>query len=266
MTAGPLDHRAVGRLWDAAAPAWTRLARAGYDVYRDHLNTPAFLDMLPDVQGLSGLDIGCGEGHNTRLVAGRGAAMTAIDISPAFIRAARQLEHAEPLGIRYQVASAVALPFPDETFDFATAFMSLQDVPETETVLAEAARVLLPGGFLQFSICHPCSDTPHRRPLKDEQGREYAVEIGRYFEEDETEITEWLFSSAPPEAKAGLTPFRLPRIHRTLSRWLNAIVDAGLRVERAGEPSIDDETATPGPVIEDTRVVPYFLHLRCRRD
>ncbi len=265
MTDGPLDHRAVGRLWDATAPAWTRLARAGYDVYRDHLNTPALLAMLPNVDGLAGLDIGCGEGHNTRLLAGRGAAMTAIDISPRFIRAARELEDAEPLGIRYQVASAVALPFPDDSFDFTTAFMSLQDVPETEAALAEAARVLKRGGFLQFSICHPCSDTPHRRPLKDEQGREYAVEIGRYFEEEDPEIVEWLFSSAPPEAKTGMPPFRLPRIHRTLSRWLNAIVEAGFCLERAAEPSIDDDFARPCPTIEDTRVVPYFLHLRCRR-
>ena len=42
--------------------------RAGYDHYRDGLNTPAFLAMLPETRGLSGLDIGCGEGHNTRLL------------------------------------------------------------------------------------------------------------------------------------------------------------------------------------------------------
>jgi trans-aconitate methyltransferase len=41
----------------------------GHDIYRDHLNTPAFFAMLPDVEGLAGLDIGCGEGHNTRLLA-----------------------------------------------------------------------------------------------------------------------------------------------------------------------------------------------------
>ncbi len=52
------------------------VARAGYDVFRDHLNTPAFFALLPDVAGLSGLDIGCGEGHNTRLLARRGARVT----------------------------------------------------------------------------------------------------------------------------------------------------------------------------------------------
>ena len=37
--------------------------------------------MLPDVRGLLGLDIGCGEGHNTRLLAGRGARVVAVDIA-----------------------------------------------------------------------------------------------------------------------------------------------------------------------------------------
>ena len=62
------------------------LSRAGYDVYRDYLNTPAFFAILPDVRGLIGLDIRCGEGHNTRLLAHRGARVMGIDASPTFIR------------------------------------------------------------------------------------------------------------------------------------------------------------------------------------
>jgi len=147
-----MNHEEAGRLWNANAETWTRLARAGYDVYRDRLNTPAFFDLLPDVAGLSGLDIGCGEGHNTRLLAGRGARMSAVDISEVFIGHAQKTEDDEPLGIDYQIASAVDLPFADGSFDFATGFMSFMDVPETNRVIAEAFRVLRPGGFLQFTV------------------------------------------------------------------------------------------------------------------
>ena len=259
-----LSHREVGALWERSAQAWTRLARAGFDVYLDRVNTPAFLEMLPDVAGQRGLDIGCGEGHNTRLVLARCASMTAVDISRSFARAARNgTGGEEPL--LTGVASATTLPFADATFDFATAFMSLQDVPETEVALREAARVVRPGGFFQFSICHPCSDTPHRRHIRDAEGRDVAIEIGRYFDDESIEIAEWTFSAAPPEARAGLDPFRLPRIHRTLSRWLNAIVDAGFRLERFGEPVADGETAQKWPGVADTQVVPYFLHIRCRK-
>jgi 2-polyprenyl-3-methyl-5-hydroxy-6-metoxy-1,4-benzoquinol methylase len=94
----------VGRFWDANAEAWTQLARAGYDTSRDFVNTPAFLAMLPEVRGLAGLDIGCGEGHNTRLLARRGARMSAFDIAATFLRYAQDAEAQKPLGIDYLVA------------------------------------------------------------------------------------------------------------------------------------------------------------------
>jgi SAM-dependent methyltransferase len=93
-----MDHREVGRFWEENAEAWTALSRAGYDVFRDYLNTPAFMEMLPSVDRLAGLDIGCGEGTNTRTVAESGARMTAIDIAPTFIERAKEEERKSPLG------------------------------------------------------------------------------------------------------------------------------------------------------------------------
>jgi ubiquinone/menaquinone biosynthesis C-methylase UbiE len=235
-----MDHQQAGRYWNANAKTWTALARAGYDVYRDHLNTPAFFALLPDVTGLRGLDIGCGEGHNTRLLAQRGARMDAIDIAEDFVAAAARSETEQPLGIGYRVASAVALPYDDAMFDFATAFMSLMDLPETGQALAEAHRVLRPGGFLQFSITHPCFDTPLRRNLRDAQRRTYAIEVGDYFRRIDGRIEEWLFKSAPHALRAELPKFKVPRFNRTLGEWLNMLVDAGFRLERVAEPRPDD--------------------------
>ena len=67
-----MNHREVGKIWDENAANWSKLNRMGCDLYRDYVNTPAFLSMLPDVKGLKGLDIGCGEGYNTRQVAKKG--------------------------------------------------------------------------------------------------------------------------------------------------------------------------------------------------
>jgi ubiquinone/menaquinone biosynthesis C-methylase UbiE len=260
-----MDHNEAGRLWNASAESWTKLARAGYDVYRDHLNTPAFFAMLPDVEGLSGLDIGCGEGFNTRLLAERGARVNAIDISPVFISYAQRAEMETPRGIAYQVASAVDLPFADASFDFAVAFMSLMDVPETNRVLAEAHRVLKPGGFLQFSIAHPCYDTPCRRNLRDENHRTYAIEVAKYFEGSDGEVDEWLFKAAPAQARQGLRRFSIPRFRRTLSFWLNLLIDTGFRLEHVEEPRPSDETVAACPDLQDAQVVAYFLHMRVRK-
>jgi hypothetical protein len=46
-----MNHREVGRYWEDNAAVWTELARQGWDVYRDELNTPAFFELLPDVSG-----------------------------------------------------------------------------------------------------------------------------------------------------------------------------------------------------------------------
>ncbi|MCK4593485.1 class I SAM-dependent methyltransferase, partial [bacterium] len=194
-----MDSVEVGRYWDANAPVWTRLVRMGCDVYRDHFNTPAFLEMLPEVDGRTGLDIGCGEGYNTRKVAELGARMVGIDIAPTFIKHAREVDSPEPLGIDYQVADGCSLPFALEAFDFVVAFMCLMDIPDQERVFAKVYRVLRHGGFFQFSITHPCTDTPYRRWVEDESGRRVALACGGYFHETEGEIVEWMFSQTPPE-------------------------------------------------------------------
>ena len=116
-----MSARSVADCWEGNAETWTKYSRAGYDVYRDALNTPAFLDLLPPVRGLSGLDVGCGEGANTRAVARLGAQMTGLDIAPTFIRHARETEERDSLGVTYVVGDAQAIDFHGETFDFVTA-------------------------------------------------------------------------------------------------------------------------------------------------
>jgi len=260
----PMDLTDVRKYWEANAENWTRLSRAGYDVYRDAVNTPAFLAMLPPVSGLAGLDIGCGEGANTRQVARLGARMYAIDVAPTFIRHARAEEEREPLGIEYQVADGRALPFADGSFDFATAFMSLMDMPDQARALAEAARVLRPGGFLQFSILHPCFVPPHRRVVRDAAGRTLAIEVARYFE-SQAYIDEWIFSAIPAEQRAGVEPFRIPVFHNPLSRWVEFICAARLVIEKFGEPSASPEVAAAVPQVADTQVAPLFLHVRASK-
>jgi ubiquinone/menaquinone biosynthesis C-methylase UbiE len=260
-----VNHNEVRRYWNGNAETWTRLARAGYDVYRDHLNTPAFFAMLPPVAGMAGLDIGCGEGYNTRLLAGRGAKVTAIDVADTFVEKARAEEQAAPQGITYFIASAVDLPFPSDCFDFATGFMSFMDIPETVRVIGEAQRVLRPGGFLQFSITHPCFDLPHHRNLRNEDGITYAYELGDYFRNLHGDVAEWTFSAAPLAVKQGVPKFKVPRFTHTLSEWLNMLIDAGFILERVGEPRPSDETVQALPSLQDAQVVAYFLHLRVRK-
>jgi len=255
----------VARYWEANAETWTRHARAGYDVYRDALNTPAFLAMLPPVRGLRGLDIGCGEGSNTRKLAELGARMHAIDIAPTFIRHAQAAERADPRRIIFRTADALALPFADRSFDFATAFMALMDLPDQERALREARRVLRPGGFLQFSLLHPCFAPAHRRVLRRRDGTVRAIEVAGYFEPADGRVERWRFSALSRKERARAAPFRVPRFHRTLSEWVRMIRRAGLVIEAFGEPRAARGRGGAERVVADTRVAPLFLHILATR-
>jgi ubiquinone/menaquinone biosynthesis C-methylase UbiE len=257
-----MERAQVAQYWEANAETWTRHARAGYDIYRDRLNTPAFLNMLPPVDGLSGLDIGCGEGANTRELARLGAKMHAIDVAPTFIRYACDTERAKPLGIAYILADGTDLPFSSSSFDFATAFMSMMDMANHGAALCEAARVLRPGGFLQFSILHPCFVPPYRRVLRKPNGTTRAIEIGGYFDAIDGRIDTFWMTNTPLEERERTEPFCVPRFHRTLSEWVNLIVAAGLMIERFDEPRVSAELANAEPALEDTLVAPLFLHVR----
>jgi ubiquinone/menaquinone biosynthesis C-methylase UbiE len=261
-----MDDAEVGKYWEDNAEAWTQLSRLGYDRCRDLFNTPTFMRMLPDVTGLEGLDVGCGEGHNTRLVAQRGARMSGIDIAPTFVRHAREREEQEPLGIAYRTGSAVSLPYADGQFDFATAFMSMQDISDQAAALSEVRRVLRPHGFFQFSMTHPCFQTPKFGWIRDEDGRKLACTVGDYFHRaGQVRIEEWMFGAAPQELKDTYPKFKTPYFERTLSSWLTMILEAGFQLEAFAEPTVDDETLREHPEEYDSRIMAFFLIIRARK-
>jgi SAM-dependent methyltransferase len=256
-----VDRPDTRALWNANAPAWTELSRAGFDLYRDLVNTPAFFAMLPPVDGLRCLDLGCGEGHNTRLLAGRGARVVALDIAKFFIDAASA---ADRHGTRFILGDGAALPLRPGCLDAVTAFMSLMDVAEPERTLREVSRVLRPGGFVQFSVVHPATSTPVRSWVNDESGERRALAIGDYFYQGPLTET-WSFGAAPPGLRARHRPFTITYARRTLAGWLTAVLAAGLIIEAVAEPRADEATAAAHPEVADTRIAPYFLIVRARK-
>jgi ubiquinone/menaquinone biosynthesis C-methylase UbiE len=259
-----MDDKEVGNYWEKNAENWTKLARSGYDRCRNLINSPAFFKMLPNIKGLKGLDIGCGEGYNTRIAAEKGAILTAIDLSETFIKLAEKIEKDHPLGIKYQIASALNLPFPANHFDFIMATMSLMDVADNEKAITEAFRVLKPGGFFQFSISHPFS-TGRWKWERDESGRKIALTVNDYFNHIDGEIEEWIFGAAPKEITDNMEKFRVPRFHHTLADWLNMLIKSGFILEEFCEPHIEDEALKEHPEEYDSLIVPLFLIIRCRK-
>ena len=260
-----MDNKKVGKYWDKNAENWTKLARMGYDRCRDLINSPAFFKMLPQISGLIGLDIGCGEGYNTRIAAKKGADMTAIDISEVFIKYAKEKELQDTLGIKYKVASGIELPFPENYFDFAIATMSLMDMAENEKAIKEAFRVIKPEGFFQFSITHPFVSNSGFGWVRNEDGVKVGLVIKNYFRKYNGEFEEWIFGAVPKELTENMRKFRIPRFNRTLSEWLNLLLEKGYILEEFCEPYADEELLKDYPEQYDSRIIPFFLIIRCRK-
>lgn len=260
-----MDNKKVGEFWDENAENWTKLTRLGYDRCRDLINSPAFFKMLPDISNLKGLDIGCGEGYNTRIAAKKGAKLTAIDISKVFIDYAVDTENNNPQNIKYQVSSATELPFPNNDFDFVMATMSLMDIAENEKAIKEVCRVLKPGGFFQFSISHPCFWNLEWEWVENDKGIRTGFIVRDYFRTINGELEEWIFGAAPNELTYQMNKFRIPRFSKTLSEWLNLLIEKGFILEEFCEPKADDEILEKYPEEYASRIIPYFLIIRCRK-
>ena len=138
-----LDHATV----EAIA---TRLeARRGSERYMAMLH--GYLDDLDLTAAGEVLALACGTGVEVRALVGRpgfGGRVTALDISPDLVAKGRALAADEGWAERvsWQVGDAQALDFPDRTFDLVLAHTLVSHVPRPDRVVAEAARVVRPGG------------------------------------------------------------------------------------------------------------------------
>ncbi|MET3411384.1 methyltransferase domain-containing protein [Methylobacterium sp. 1030] len=122
-------------------------------------------ESLAPLAGKRVVDIGCGAGTLARRLVDAGARVTGIDPGAAALARAR----AAVPEARFEAATGEALPFPDASFDGAVMLNSLHHVPDPAAALAEAARVLAPGGLLV--VVEPLAEGSFfdaLRPIEDE--------------------------------------------------------------------------------------------------
>ena len=151
---------------DLVARAMELLAEAGKDIDRLSIEDLVGLDEF-HVRGreatlslarrlaLAGgervLDIGSGIGGPARRLASLAAVdVVGIDLTPAYVRLANELSRRVGLAarVRFEAADALALPFPDASFDVAWTQHVQMNIADKDRFFAEIFRVLRPGGRL----------------------------------------------------------------------------------------------------------------------
>ncbi len=120
----------------------------------------AVLSTLEDVRDQRLLDIGGGDGALSYLLARRGARPIIVDTAREALRFAQEEFARRGLETLTVEASAYTLPFPIETFDAVVCSDVIEHVRSPERLLAEAARVLRPGGRFVLTTPLRVSEEP----------------------------------------------------------------------------------------------------------
>jgi SAM-dependent methyltransferase len=125
-----------GAAYEETMGVWSRLAGN------------VFLDWVAPAPGLRWIDIGCGNGAFTELLAERCSPLEVQGIDPSEGQLAYARTRAAAGVATFQTGDAMALPFPAETFDAAVMALVVVFVPEPATGLREMVRVVRPGGIV----------------------------------------------------------------------------------------------------------------------
>ncbi len=115
----------------------------------------------PIVAGRDVLDIACGAGYGSALLARHAARVVGADLSPPAIEHARA-RYASVPNLEFMQADCAALPFPDASFDAVVSFETLEHIAAQEAFFDEVRRVLRPAGLVVLSCPNKVEYTDKR--------------------------------------------------------------------------------------------------------
>lgn len=236
-------------LWERHAGWWQREFSAGADPeYEEQILPLAAAELAGSARVL---DVGCGDGQVSRLAVSLAAELV-VGVDPTWNQVRIAAERGG--GAAFARAAAAGLPFAAASFDAVVACLVFEHIRDVDEAIAEVARVLASGGRFCFFLNHPLLQTPNSGWIDDQvlDPPEQYWRIGPYLVEDETieEVEKGVF---------------IPFIHRPLSRYVNALAEHGLLLERMEEPAPPPGFLARAREYEAAATIPRLLYLRLRK-
>lgn len=213
-------------------PIAEQYKRSKQQPWRTFVESFTLMGLVSDPQGISVLDVACGEGFYTRMIRQRGAArVVGVDLSHGMIDLARHQEIQHQLGIEYVVGDARELDGTDQ-FDLVMAAYLLnyaRNRDELQSMCDGIARSLKSGGRFITVNCNPSQSFPTAPSY-----RKYGFETSVEGEWQEGTPIKWTFY-------LGDGPFDIENYHLNVATHEDAFRKAGFREIRWHAPRLSTE-------------------------
>lgn len=146
------NYQAIKDYWEKCIPMsfvperWSYKQKRGFRYSLQDYMHESF--RFGDWAGKEVLEIGCGSGVDALEFARHGAIVTATDIADNAVNLTRELVKETGLPVKVVQASALSLPFPDNSFDCVYSYGVLHHIPDVEVTLSEIRRLLRDDGMV----------------------------------------------------------------------------------------------------------------------
>ncbi len=214
-------YNSIKELYNNDASLWDR---DHAPIESDHLVLPVMYDQCRQFPYTHAIDIGCGEGYFTRMLAANHAHIVGIDISEEMVCIARKKETEQKKGIEYKVGNMNDLSvFPSGAFDLVTASYSLHYLPidDMQSVFEQIYRVLSSKGHFIFATLDPLARWIMESQRHPKNVMSYKQDEGKIFRERIERVDK--------------KTLEVRYIHRTLSHLMNSLKRAGFSLDEMCE-------------------------------
>lgn len=217
--------------------------------YNDFIEQPAIKRLLPSLEGLRVLDLGCGFGELANHIIDKGAIhVTGVDISEKMLATAKKHEK-----IKYVHSSMEDVKFNENEFDLIVSSLAFHYIADYESLIARIVKWIKPNGYLLFSTEHPIVTANKRAEgwVSDSDSNILHWPINHYGEEG-LRSQFWGVDG-------------VIKYHRKISTLLNVLVRNGLSVQEVEEPESTVDGLNKMPKLLNERKRPSFIVIKATR-
>ena len=221
--------------------------------HNDIIERPTMLELLPDVQGKTILDLGCGYGYLCRKLVELGASkIVGIDISTKMLEVAKKENSHKK--IQYFNIDMENIESLSIKFDVVVSSLALQYVENYSKLVKDVYNLLKDKGYFLYSCEHPLTTAYYadkNRYTEDENGNRLHANVYDYSLEN-LRSENWFVDE-------------VEKYHRTFSTLTNELLAAGFSLRKIVEPIADEKIISKYPKFRNNKIRPDFIFFKAQK-